>query len=109
MTEEQLTPPPPNGPFLRFPDETTGMAALEAAGLLATDEDGIKRPITASHAHALDVIGAIVRGGEWDPETGEVLTPPTLLDGWHINYIGELPDGWEQYVVRPTNPVRVFL
>jgi hypothetical protein len=104
MTEEQLTPPPSNGPFFRFPDEATGIAALEAAGLLTEDGD----PITASHTHALDCIGQIYVGGEYDPETGEVLVPPTLLDGWHCNYVGELPDGWEEYVVRPEQPVRVF-
>ena len=100
MIEELLTPPT----FFRFPDEATGMAALDAAGLLTEDGD----PITASHTHALDVIGTIFRGGEYDPETGEVLVPPTLLDGWHVNYVGELPDGWEEYVVQPTNPVRVW-
>jgi hypothetical protein len=92
------------GPFFRFPDEATGVAALEAADLLS--KDGF--PITTSHTHALDVIGAIVRGGEWDPETGEVITPPTVLDGWHVNYVGELPEGWDAYVVRPKQPVRVF-
>jgi hypothetical protein len=102
MTEELLTPLP-LGPFFRFPDEATGMAALDTAGLLTEDGD----PITASHTHALDVIGAISIGGEYDEE-GEVITPPTLLDGWHLNYIGKLPDGWEDYVVRPEQPVRVF-
>jgi hypothetical protein len=101
MIEELLTPPT----FFRFPDEATGMAALDAADLLTEDGD----PITASHTHALDVIGAISIGGEYDPETGEVLVPPTVLDGWHCNYIGELPDGWEEYVVEPANPVRVWL
>lgn len=90
--------------YLRFPDATTGTAALDAAGLLT--EDGA--PITASHTHALDVIGPITIGGTYDPETGDVITPPTLLPGWHCNYIGELPDGWEQYVVTPESPVRVF-
>jgi len=100
---EELTPLP-LGPFFRFPDEATGMAALDAAGLLTEDGD----PITASHIHALDVVGLISRGGEYDPETGEVLVPPTLLDGWHVNYIGELPEGWEEYAVYPANPVRVW-
>ena len=90
--------------YIRFPSQATGIAALEAAGLLT--EDGF--PITASHTHALDVIGAIVRGGEWDPETGELITPTTVLDGWHVNYMGELPDDWDQYVVQPTQPVRVW-
>lgn len=94
--------------YLRFPNEATGMAALAEAGFTATDEDGTVRILTASHTHALDCIGTITRGGEYDPETGEVITPPTVLDGWHVNYIGELPDGWEQYMVSPEQPVRVF-
>jgi len=90
--------------YIRFPDEPTGTAALDAAGLL--DADG--NPIVASHTHALDVIGPIYEGGVYDPDTGDVITPPTLLDGWHVNYVGEMPDGWEQYVVTPEQPVRVF-
>lgn len=91
--------------FLRFPNETTGLAALAAADLLDPETDS---PLTASLTHALDVIGPISRGGSWDPETSEVITPPTLLDGWHVNYQGELPDGWAQYLVVPENPARVW-
>jgi hypothetical protein len=98
-TEEAVVLTP--GPFFRFPDEATGMAALEAAGLL--NDDG--ELITASHTHSLDVIGTITRGGEWDDE-GNVITPPEVLDGWHLNYQGELPDGWEEFAVYPANPVR---
>ena len=90
--------------YIRFPDEATGTAALETAGLLA--EDGAS--ITASHTHALDVVGVITRGGEWDPENGEQLVAPEVLPGWHINYIGELPEAWEEFVVEPAAPVRVF-
>ena len=108
MTKETLTPLPPSGPYFRFPDEATGMAALEAAGFTTTDEDGNVTVVTASHTHAIDVVGAISIGGTYDPETGDVITPPTLLNGWHVNYIGEMPDGWEQYVVTPEQPVRVF-
>ena len=74
--------------YLRFPDATTGLAALDAAGLL-TDDDA---PITASHTHALDVIGLIAD-----------------LPGWHVNYMGELPDEWQQYLVTPQQPVRVWM
>ena len=105
MTEEILTPLTPT--FFRFPDEATGIAALDAAGMLFTEEDGTKRPITASHTHALDIVGTITRGGEWNDE-GNVITPPEVLDGWHINYRGEVPDGWEQYAVWPENPARVW-
>ena len=87
--------------MFRFPDEATGLAALEAAGLLT--EDG--EYITASHTHSLDVIGTITRGGEWDDE-GNVITLPEVLDGWHLNYQGELPEGWEEFAVYPANPVR---
>ena len=73
--------------YLRFPDEATGMAALDVAGLL--DDDG--KFITASHNHALDVICEI-----------------SGVDGWHVNYIGDLPDGWADYIVTPEQPVRVF-
>ena len=104
MEDEILTPPTPT--MFRFPDEATGMAALDAAGLIAADEDGNKRPITASHHHALDIVATITKGGEWDPETGKVLVEPTVLDGWHVNYLGPLPDGWEQYAVWPRNPTR---
>lgn len=91
--------------YFRFPDESTGMAALDAAGLLTEDGEFI----TASHDHALDVIGAISLGGEWDPETGEVITPPEVLPGWHVNFQGEVPDGWVQYAVTPVAPVRKWL
>ena len=101
MTDEILTPPTPT--MFRFPDEATGMAALDAAGLV--NEDG--GYITASHTHALDVLGPISRGGEWDEE-GNVIVPPELLPGWHVNYRGEVPDEWLQYAVTPENPVRVF-
>jgi hypothetical protein len=75
------------------PDARAYLAAVEAAD---------------THDRAIDVVGAITRGGEYDPETGEVLVPPTVLDGWHVNYLGDLPDGWEEYAVSPEQPVRVF-
>ena len=94
--------------YLRFPSEPTGMAALDAAGFTTTDADGATVVLTASHTHAIDVVGALSIGGTYDPETGEVLTPPVLLDGWHVNFVGELPEAWEEYVVEPKRPRRVF-
>ena len=40
-------------------------------------------------------------GGEWDDD-GNVITEPTALDGWHVNYLGDLPTGWESYEVTPS-------
>jgi hypothetical protein len=58
-------------------------------------------------AHAIDVVGIIVEGGEWNYE-GEEIVPPTILDGFHINYLGELPNRWGALEVKPENPYRVF-
>jgi hypothetical protein len=91
--------------FLRFPDTATGLAALAAANLLDPET---AFPITASLTHALDVIGPIYIGGTWDAETGAQLEAPTLLPGWHVNYQGELPDGWEEFLVTPEQPARVW-
>lgn len=89
--------------FLRFPDESTWTAAATEAGFIVDDT------FTAyTHDRAIDVVGKITRGGEYDPETGEVIIAPTVFDGWHVNFAGELPNGWEEYVVSPENPVRMF-
>ena len=105
MTDEILTPPPTT--FFRFPDEATGMAYLRGAGLIWLDENDTEHFFTSSHIHALDVLGTITRGGEWD-EDGTVITPPEILPGWHVNYQGEVPDGWDAYAVYPESPVRVW-
>jgi hypothetical protein len=85
--------------FLRFTDEAAFTTALTEAGFTGL----------LSHTHIFDVIGTITQGGEWDPETSEEITPPTVLDGWHVNArLDELPIGWEAYVVTPDSPVRIF-
>jgi hypothetical protein len=94
--------------YIRFPDESTGMAALDAAGFTTTNEYGDTVVLTASHTHALDCVGLIYKGGTFDPDTCKAITPPVLLSGWHVNYIGELPDGWDAYLVEPKHPSRVF-
>ena len=86
----------------RFPDESTWTAAATEAGFIIDDALA-----AYTHDRAIDVVGTISRGGEWDEE-GNCLVPPTTLDGWHVNYQGELPDGWEDYAVEPANPVRVW-
>ena len=88
--------------FLRFPDESTWTTAATEAGFLIDDT------LTAyTHDHAIDVIGTIIRGGEYD-EDGKVLIKPTTLPGFHVNFAGTLPDGWDDYLVEPANPYRVF-
>ena len=88
--------------FLRFPNESTWTTAATEAGFLIDDT------LTAyTHGHAIDVVGTITRGGEYD-EDGKVLVKPTTLPGFHVNFAGELPDGWDDYLVEPANPYRVF-
>jgi hypothetical protein len=89
--------------MFRFPDQVEFRILCAQAGFLANDNS----LITASHTHAIDEVGTITRGGEWDDE-GNVITPPETLDGWHVNYRGPVPEGWDAYAVFPQNPVRVW-
>ena len=88
--------------FLRFPDESTWLTATTDAGLIIDDTLA-----AYTHDHAIDVVGAITRGGEYDDE-GAVIVAPTVLAGFHVNYSGELPEGWDDYLVTPAAPYRVF-
>lgn len=113
--------------FLRFPDEQSWIKAATEAGFYS-EPRALPRPITSryepvtppdeawqpktliayTHDRAIDVVGPITRGGEYDPETGDVIVAPTVLDGFHVNFAGALPDGWEEFVVTPAAPYRVF-
>ena len=110
MTEDTIeTVPMPIGPFFRFADEAAWTEAATEAGFFSEpDEDGNTTLLAYTNDHAIDVIGVITRGGEWNYETGEVIVAPTVLDGWHVNYQGVLPDGWDAYAVHPVNPERVW-
>jgi hypothetical protein len=80
--------------------------SLAAAEGLLTEDDEL---ITNSHTYALLEAGTISKGGEYDPETGDVITPPTVLAGWHVNVIGDLaPDAWDRYLVVVNHPAHVF-
>ena len=72
--------------FLRFPDEETWTAAASEAGFMV---DGAL--VAYTHDRAIDVIGEI-----------------TGLAGFHVNYSGELLSGWDEFVVTPAAPYRVF-
>jgi hypothetical protein len=89
--------------FLRFPDEETWLTAAAEAGFMAGDTLA-----AYTHDRAIDVVGTITRGGEYDPETGAVILAPTVLAGFHVNFAGELPSGWDEFLVTPAAPVRVF-
>ena len=88
--------------FLRFSDESAWLTAATDAGLIIDDTLA-----AYTHDRAIDVVGAIARGGEYDDE-GAVIAAPTVLAGFHVNYSGELPEGWDDYLVTPAAPYRVF-
>ena len=95
--------------FLRFTDESAWTAAAAEAGLYsAPDEDGSTTLLAYTHDRAIDAVGTITRGGEYDPETGAVIVAPTVLAGFHVNYSGDLPETWAEFVVEPAAPYRVF-
>ena len=111
MTEEIIETPPVPGPFFRFTDESAWVTAAKAAGfyVTVTDEEGVESEVLQAYTsdHAIDVIGIISEGGEWDDNDNEIKAP-TVLSGWHVNYLGNLPTGWESYEVTPSTPHRVF-
>ena len=111
MTEELLETTPVPGPFFRFADETAWLDAARTAGFLTTvtDEDGneSEQLQAYTHSHAIDVVGTITGGGEWD-EDGTETVAPTTIDGFHVNYLGPLPTGWEAYEVTPDSPQRIW-
>jgi hypothetical protein len=89
----------------RFTTRAKFRSLAAAEGLLTEDNE----LITASHTFALKEVGIISKGGEYDPETGEVITPPTVLAGWHVNTTGDLaPEEWDRYLVVVNHPTHVF-
>ena len=89
----------------RFPSKKIFYELAQSEGLLT--EDG--QLITDGHGFAIDEIGVITQGGEWDPETGEVLVPPVALDGHHCNLLGIAPESFDEFLVVVNTPVRIFL
>ena len=88
--------------YLRFESEESAIEHFEVAGFVQDDVI-----ILNSHTHTIDIIGQIISGGEWDAE-GNAIAAPEVLDGWHVNYQGDLPEEWIPFLVEPENPVRMF-
>jgi len=86
----------------RFNSRNQFRTLAAAEGLVVDDE-----LITASHTFAIDEIGTIYEGGTYDAD-GEVITPPVALPGWHVNYAGEPPEAWDQYLVVVNSASRIF-
>mgnify|MGYP003133257466 CR=1 FL=1 len=108
MTEEIIETPAP-GPYFRFTDEAAWVTAAKAAGFYVTNAETETEDLLAYTAdRAIDVIGTLYNDDAVYDEEGEEVTAPTPMDGWHVNYLGDLPDGWETYEVHPEPPKRIF-
>lgn len=95
--------------FLRFPDEATFRSAAFIAGLYNEPEgDGPGGYIQYTHDHAMDIVGTIWNNDAVIDPDGTVVTPATPMAGWHVNFIGVLPTGWDAFLVAPVAPYRVF-
>lgn len=96
--------------YLKFHDEATAISVLSQ--FRGPDQDGNEIWITASHTHALDVVGTIYKPTGVTLPSSEPGMPdfPEMapVPGFHVNFIGELPAGATPYVVEPANPSRVF-
>ena len=116
MEEEIIESPPVPGPFFRFADEAAWLTAARAAGFMSVvpvyDDEGVELPSEVLVAYtadrAIDVIGTLYNDDAVFDEEGEVTTPATAMTGYHVNYQGALPEGWEAFEVTPENPKRVF-
>ena len=115
--------------YLRFADQSVWEAAAAAAGFRtsiptvieeASFDEETGEPIPAviedrwtwlyyTHDWSIDDIGILYNNDAIiDPDTGEITSPATPMEGWHVNFIGTLPEGWDEYLVAPLNPRRVF-
>ena len=108
MTEEIIETPVP-GPYFRFTDETAWVTAAKAAGFYVNNAETETEELQAyTIDRAIDVIGTLYNDDGVYDEDGYEVTAQTPMDGWHVNYLGDLPDGWGAYEVKPKPPKRIF-
>ena len=89
----------------KFPTRAKFRSLAAAEGLLNEDDE----LILTTHNYAIDEVGVISKGGKYDPETGEVITTPVTLPGYHVNVTGDLaPEGWDRYLVVVNHARNVF-
>ena len=99
--------------YLKFPDQETALSVLQAANLTYTNPETEEiEVITATHTHAIDMIGDIYTPGVYDiDEEGNsiTITESVKLGGYHINIIGDLTEELQSYKIdSPKTPYRVF-
>jgi len=114
--------------YLRFADQATWESAAATAGFRVNNptevtpesfdaDTGELVPVVMedhwtwlyyTHDHAMDIVGVIYNNDAVVDPDGTVVTPATPMAGWHVNFIGVLPTGWDAFLVTPVAPYRVF-
>jgi hypothetical protein len=105
--------------FLKFPSQEAMRTVLadETVGWWGEVGGASAEPVYTftldGHSGALDEVGLITdEPGVYDMVTGEEVTPPTYIDGWHLNAVLSvpLPEALNEYLVTPSpaTPARVF-
>ena len=97
-----------NTTYLRFPSQDVWKQVATAVGVLNVVE-GEEQWSYYTHEWAVDDVGVIYNDdGVYNPDTGEVITPPTPMDGWHVNFKSDKDIDWSGFPVHPQTPYRVF-
>lgn len=96
--------------YLKFASEAEAVAALSQYRIM---EGGVEQWLTASHTHALDIVGTIHKptGVMIPSDQGFPPTPEMApLPGFHVNAIFTqgTPDSLLPFVITPSSPSRVF-
>lgn len=73
--------------YLRFTNEAEANAVLYTAHQAVTDEEGneIAPAYTTPNYANIDVLGVLYNDDAVLDEEGDVVTPATPIDGWHVN------------------------
>ena len=88
----------------QFPDKATFDSLSEAAGFVS---EGIL--VAYTHDRAIDEIGAVeTLPGTYDKDGNEI-TPPTYDNRHHVNFLGEPPEAWDEYLIVVNSASRIWL
>ena len=86
-----------------FPDRDTFVASCEALGWAS---EGVV--LSYTHDRAIDEVGPVeTLPGTYD-EDGVELTAPTYNYSHHVNFMGEAPEEWDEYLIVVNSPSRIF-
>lgn len=87
----------------RFPDRDAFVTSCTALGWTY---EGVVTAYT--HDRAVDEVGSVQTLPGAYGEDGFELTPPTFDTRYHVNFRGEPPLEWDQYLINVASPSRHF-